>query len=112
MPNFHSPQPHATNMRKNIIAYAMDAAPDCFVVDAIDDRFDVINDGNTASLAVVANDDYRGDAPVSLITGPGDLMPDRGGVAISVANRRVSGIELRGAGGPSAQKVLLPPPGG
>ena len=94
MPNFHSPQPHATNMRKNIIAYAMDAAPDCFVVDAIDDRFDVINDGNTASLAVVANDDYRGDAPVSIITEPGDLMPDRGGVAISVASQPLGCVDI------------------
>ena len=57
--------------------------PDCFVVDAIDDQFTVINDGTSADLFVLANDDCTGDKPVSVVTLPGDLMPDRGGAAIT-----------------------------
>jgi hypothetical protein len=81
MPSFHLPQPEATNLRRNIIAYARDAVPDCFVVDAMDDQFDVINDGSMATLPVLRNDECKGDAPVSVVTNPGDLMPDRGGAA-------------------------------
>ena len=83
MPSFHSPQPQAQNLRQNIIAYARNAAPQCFVIDAIDDQFDVINDGKTASLAILNNDECKADAPVSVVTRPGDLQPDRGGAAIT-----------------------------
>lgn len=82
-PTFHSPGTEAINLRRNIIAYGMDAAPDCFVLDAIDDSFTVINDGTIATLAVLDNDECRGDAPVSVIREPGDLQPDRGGAAIT-----------------------------
>lgn len=55
----------------------------CFTIDAVDDQFTKINDGTTANLAVLANDDCRSDIPVSVTQLPGDLMPDRGGVAIT-----------------------------
>lgn len=80
--NFHTPQPNADNLRRNIIAYAAEAAdPDCFVVDATDDTFAVINDGTAASLAVLSNEECVDDEPISIVTQPGDLTPDRGGVA-------------------------------
>jgi hypothetical protein len=80
-PNFHSPQPNATNLRKNIIAYAAGLAHRCTVIDAIDDQFIVINDGTSADLLVLANDECAGDPPISVSTQPGDLQPDRGGSA-------------------------------
>jgi Big-like domain-containing protein len=55
--------------------------PDCFAVDAIDDQLAVINDGSRTVLSVLANDKCTGDPPISVVTLPGDLMPDRGGVA-------------------------------
>ena len=55
----------------------------CFTIDAIDDQFNVINDGSIANLAVLANDECTSDMPVSIIALPGDLMPDRGGSAIT-----------------------------
>lgn len=57
--------------------------PDCFVVDAIDDQFAAINDGTSTDLSVLTNDECTGDQPISVVTRPGDLMPDRGGVAIT-----------------------------
>jgi hypothetical protein len=53
----------------------------CFVVDAIDDRLSVINDGQTADLMVLANDECQSDEPVRVVELPGDLEPDRGGLA-------------------------------
>jgi hypothetical protein len=55
----------------------------CFVVEAVDDQFNLINDGSTANLTVLSNDRCRSDRPISVVTGPTDLMPDRGGVAIT-----------------------------
>jgi hypothetical protein len=54
---------------------------DCFVVDAIDDEFSVINDGASADLLVLANDECKADTPISVVELPGDLLPDRGGSA-------------------------------
>jgi hypothetical protein len=53
----------------------------CFVIDAIDDQFSVINDGSTADLFVLGNEKCRTDRPISVVELPGDLMPDRGGLA-------------------------------
>ena len=53
----------------------------CFVIDAIDDEFSVINDGATADLFVVANDECGDDTPISVVVQAGDLLPDRGGSA-------------------------------
>jgi hypothetical protein len=55
--------------------------PNCFVIDAIDDPFSVINDGATADFVVLANDECRDDTPISVVELPGDLLPDRGGSA-------------------------------
>ena len=55
----------------------------CYAVNAIDDQFDVINDGTTARLQVLANEACNGDQPLSVVQQPGDLDPDRGGVAIT-----------------------------
>jgi hypothetical protein len=55
----------------------------CFVVEAVDDQFNLINDGSTANLTVLSNDRCRSDRPISVVAGPTDLMPDRGGVAIT-----------------------------
>jgi hypothetical protein len=55
----------------------------CYAVDAIDDQFDVINDGTSTDLLVLSNDDCTGDDPISVVRLPGDLVPDRGGVAIT-----------------------------
>ena len=53
----------------------------CFVIDAIDDQFVLINDGTTANLAVLANEECGTDTPISVVELPGDLLPDRGGSA-------------------------------
>jgi hypothetical protein len=53
----------------------------CFVVDAIDDQFTLINDGTTANLTVLANEECTSDTPISVVELPGDLLPDRGGSA-------------------------------
>jgi len=53
----------------------------CFVIDAIDDQFRVINDGATADFFVLANDECSDDTPISVVELPGDLLPDRGGLA-------------------------------
>jgi hypothetical protein len=55
--------------------------PDCFVIDAIDDEFAVINDGATADFSVLKNDECSGDEPISVVVQAGDLLPDRGGSA-------------------------------
>lgn len=57
--------------------------PICFQIDAIDNQFAVINDGSTADFPVLNNDECDGDRPISVVTRPGDLLPDRGGVAIT-----------------------------
>jgi hypothetical protein len=59
----------------------------CYAVDAIDDQFDVINDGSTAILPVLANEACNGDQPISVVQQTGDLDPDRGGVAITDGTR-------------------------
>ena len=59
----------------------MSIGPDCFVIDAIDDQFAVINDGTTADFSVLKNDECSGDEPISVVELPGDLLPDRGGSA-------------------------------
>jgi len=91
MPSFHSPQPQADNLRRNIIAYARGLGGGCFVFDAIDDSFEVINDGSAASLQVLTNDECKSDKPVSVVTSPGDLMPDRGGAAITDGTKVIYG---------------------
>jgi hypothetical protein len=63
------------------VAVQYSPEPDCFVVDAIDDQFAVINDGTSTDLSVLPNDECTGDQPISVVTLPGDLMPDRGGSA-------------------------------
>ena len=55
--------------------------PNCFVIDAIDDEFSVINDGTSADFSVLANDECSDDTPISVVELPGDLLPDRGGSA-------------------------------
>ncbi len=67
----------------NIDNVRVTGTPLCYAVNAIDDQFDVINDGTTAILPVLANEACSGDAPISVVTQPGDLAPDRGGVAIT-----------------------------
>ncbi|MBW2362888.1 MAG: hypothetical protein JRG84_18470, partial [Deltaproteobacteria bacterium] len=57
--------------------------PPCVAVDAIADEFIVINDGSTTSLSVLSNDECDDDGPISIVALPGDLSPDRGGVATS-----------------------------
>ena len=53
----------------------------CFVIDAIDDAFSVIDDGTTTDFFVLDNDECNGDMPVTVVPQATDLMPDRGGVA-------------------------------
>jgi hypothetical protein len=53
----------------------------CFVIDAIDDEFSLINDGTAADLLVLANEECSDDTPISVVELPGDLQPDRGGSA-------------------------------
>ena len=48
----------------------------CPVIDALDDEFSVINDGTTADLLVLANDECRSDAPISVVA---CSLPDQGG---------------------------------
>jgi hypothetical protein len=48
----------------------------CFVIDAIDDQFSVINDGTTADLLVLENDECNADTPISVVACD---LPDRGG---------------------------------
>ena len=55
--------------------------PPCFVIDAIDDPFSVINDGATADFLVLANDECKSDSPIAVVELPGDLLPDRAGSA-------------------------------
>ncbi len=57
----------------------MSIGPDCFVIDAIDDQFSVINDGTTDDLSVLDNDDCAGDEPISVVACD---LPDRGGSCI------------------------------
>jgi hypothetical protein len=58
-----------------------DFPPRCFAIDAIDDQPSVINDGSTADIFVLENDECNSDTPISVIELPGDLLPDRGGSA-------------------------------
>jgi Big-like domain-containing protein len=81
--NFHSPQPNANNLRRNILAYAAAHATKCAVIDAIDDQFSVINDGKSAEFLVLANDECADDTPISVVVQAGDLQPDRGGSAFT-----------------------------
>jgi hypothetical protein len=53
----------------------------CYAVDAIDDQYTLINDGSTADLTVLRNDECRSDRPISIVTLSGDLLPDQGGSA-------------------------------
>ena len=55
----------------------------CFVIDAMDDQFTVINDGTPADVNVLSNDECRSDRPISIIALPGDLLPDQGGEAMT-----------------------------
>jgi hypothetical protein len=57
------------------------SSENCFVIDAIDDPFSVINDGATADFLVLANEECSDDTPISVVELPGDLLPDRGGSA-------------------------------
>ena len=50
----------------------------CLAIDALDDLFSVINDGTAADFFVLANDECRDDAPISVVALPGDLLPDQG----------------------------------
>jgi hypothetical protein len=43
------------------------AAPPCFVIDAIDDQFSVVNDGTPVCFPVLANDECRDDTPISVV---------------------------------------------
>ncbi len=61
----------------------LDASAQCFAIDAIDDLYQVINDGSAHDLLVLANDECSDDEPISIVTQPGDLVPDRGGAAIT-----------------------------
>jgi hypothetical protein len=56
-------------------------AEECFVIDAVDDQFTLINDGTPADLNVLRNDECRSDRPISIVTLAGDLLPDQGGSA-------------------------------
>jgi hypothetical protein len=57
-------------------------APDpCFVIDAIDDEFSVINDGTPRDFPVLENDECDDDVPICVVPQPDDLLPDRGGSA-------------------------------
>jgi len=71
----------------NIDNVQVTGTPLCYAVDAIDDQYDVINDGTTAFLSVLANEACNGDQPLSVVQQPGDLAPDRGGVAITDGTR-------------------------
>jgi hypothetical protein len=55
----------------------------CFVIDAIDDAFTLINDGTPADLNTLRNDECRSDQPISIVVLAGDLVPDQGGTAIT-----------------------------
>jgi hypothetical protein len=70
----------------NIDNVRITGTPLCYAVNAIDDQFEVINDGTTSTLQVLANEDCTGDPPLSVVRQPGDLVPDRGGVAITAGN--------------------------
>ena len=63
------------------LAFVAAAVRRCFAIDAIDDLVQVINDGSTHEFPVLANDECSDDKPISIVTQPGDLDPDRGGVA-------------------------------
>ena len=63
----------------------------CFVINAISDQFNVVNDGTTANLAVLANDECTSDTPISVVELPGDLLPDRGGSAITDGTKVIYG---------------------
>jgi len=58
-----------------------EASTQCFAIDAIDDQFRVVNDGTTTCFPVLENDECGDDTPISVVTLPGDLLPDRGGSA-------------------------------
>ena len=53
----------------------------CFVIDAIDDEFSVINDGTPRDFPVLENDECDDDVPICVVPQPDDLLPDRGGSA-------------------------------
>jgi hypothetical protein len=55
------------------------SSENCFVIDAIGDQFSVINDGTTADLGVLANDECDDDTPISVVACD---LPDRGGSCI------------------------------
>jgi hypothetical protein len=64
----------------SLSALAFQPVP-CFVIDAIDDQFTIINDGMPTSLEVLRNDECRSDRPISIVALAGDLLPDQGGSA-------------------------------
>jgi hypothetical protein len=73
----------------------------CFVIDAIDDQFTLINDGTPADLNVLGNDECRSDRPISIVTLAGDLVPDQGGSA-STDGTTVTYTPLGGFAGPES----------
>jgi hypothetical protein len=84
---FGADHTHLSNAGINFDNLQVTGVPLCFEIDAIDDQFDVINDGTTAGFEVLANEKCNGDKPISVITQAGDLVPDRGGVAITDGTR-------------------------
>jgi hypothetical protein len=59
----------------------------CTMVSAIDDSFTFINDGAPRDFDVLVNDECKDDPPISIVSLPGDLIPDQGGSAITDGER-------------------------
>lgn len=79
----------STNYNRLFVQAAewVSGGPKCFEIDAIDDQTSLINDGSTIHIPVLVNDECDADQPITVVTEPGDLMPDRGGVAITDGTR-------------------------
>jgi hypothetical protein len=58
-------------------------AEKCYSVDAIDDDYTFLNDAMPIDLKVLINDRCKTDQPITIVTLPGDLLPDQGGGAMT-----------------------------
>jgi hypothetical protein len=66
-------------VRLRIAVYV--ARPGCFLIDAIDDQFSVVNDGTPVCFSVLENDECDDDVPICVVPQPDDLLPNQGGSA-------------------------------
>lgn len=94
-------QPGDNSYVGGTLSFSSQPVSGCTVVSAIDDSFTFINDGAPRDFDVLANDECKDDPPISIVTLPGDLLPDQGGSATTDGST-VTYTPLGGFAGPES----------